>query len=100
MPDGVWGVCVPERTEVKLLSGLRLNATTDAGTQCADPCTPDCRTFPEATTTTIVSLQFGRMSDIFSTGLHEYLTDFLSATDKLGDEINRSFFAPELQIET
>ena len=46
------------------------------------------------------SLQFGRMSDIFSTGLHEYLTDFLSATDKLGDEINRSFFAPELQIET
>lgn len=59
MPDGVWGVCVPERTEVKLLSGLRLNATTDAGTQCADPCTPDCRTFPEATTTTIVSLPPG-----------------------------------------
>ncbi len=46
------------------------------------------------------SLQFGRMSDIFNTGLHEYLTDFLAATDKLGDEINRSFFAPELQIAT
>lgn len=44
------------------------------------------------------ALQFGRMSDIFNTGLHEYLTDFLAATDKLGAEINRSFFAPELQI--
>jgi uncharacterized alpha-E superfamily protein len=44
------------------------------------------------------ALQFGRMSDIFNTGLHEYLTDFLAATDKLGGEINRSFFAPELQI--
>jgi uncharacterized alpha-E superfamily protein len=43
------------------------------------------------------ALQFGRMSDIFTTGLHEYLTDFLASTDKLGAEINRSFFAPELQ---
>ncbi len=43
------------------------------------------------------ALQFGRMSDIFTTGLHEYLTAFLASTDKLGAEINRSFFAPELQ---
>jgi uncharacterized alpha-E superfamily protein len=43
------------------------------------------------------ALQFGRMSDIFTTGLHEYLTDFLASTDKLGAEIHRSFFAPELQ---
>ena len=44
------------------------------------------------------ALQFGRMSDIFATGLHEYLTDFLAATDKLGAEVHRSFFAPELKI--
>ena len=42
------------------------------------------------------ALQFGRIGNIFSTGLHEYLTEFLEATDKLGEEINESFFAPEV----
>ncbi len=46
------------------------------------------------------ALQFGRMSDIFSTGLHEYLTEFLESTDRLGGEIHRSFFAPELVVST
>ena len=42
------------------------------------------------------ALQFGRISNIFHTGLHEYLTEFLEATDRLGEEINESFFAPEV----
>ncbi|HKB84069.1 MAG TPA: alpha-E domain-containing protein [Burkholderiales bacterium] len=37
-------------------------------------------------------LQFGRIDAIFSAGLHEYLTDFLSRLQELGDEVNRSFF--------
>ena len=37
-------------------------------------------------------LHFGRIDVIFSQGLHEYLTDFLTQTDALGDEINRSYF--------
>ena len=43
------------------------------------------------------SLQFGRMSDIFSAGLHEYLTEFLDAMFDLSAEINKSFFAPTLR---
>jgi uncharacterized alpha-E superfamily protein len=43
------------------------------------------------------SLQFGRIGDIFNVGLHEYLTDFLNSTGRLGEEINRSFFAPTLR---
>ncbi len=46
------------------------------------------------------ALQFGRIESIFHTGLHEYLTDFLESTDKLGEEINTSFFAPELGAST
>jgi uncharacterized alpha-E superfamily protein len=42
------------------------------------------------------ALQFGRISNIFRTGLHEYLTDFLKATDRLGEEVNTSFFAPDV----
>lgn len=42
-------------------------------------------------------LQFGRISDIFAQGLHEYLTNFLHSTGKLGEEINKSFFAPTLR---
>ena len=42
-------------------------------------------------------LQFGRISDIFGQGLHEYLTSFLEGTAKLGEEINKSFFAPTLR---
>jgi len=37
-------------------------------------------------------LHFGRIATIFSAGLHEYLTDFLSRTNTLGGEINRGFF--------
>jgi len=37
-------------------------------------------------------LHFGRISTIFSAGLHEYLTDFLSRTNTLGGEVNRGFF--------
>jgi uncharacterized alpha-E superfamily protein len=37
-------------------------------------------------------LHFGRIDDIFSRGLHEYLTDFLERTDELGALINRSYF--------
>jgi uncharacterized alpha-E superfamily protein len=43
------------------------------------------------------SLQFGRIGDIFNVGLHEYLTDFLNSIGRLGEEINRSFFAPTLR---
>ncbi len=42
-------------------------------------------------------LQFGRISDIFNQGLHEYLTTFLDGTARLGEEINESFFAPTLR---
>ena len=42
------------------------------------------------------AMQFGRIGNIFNTGLHEYLTEFLEATDRLGEEINQSFFAPEV----
>ena len=37
-------------------------------------------------------LHFGRIDVIFNHGLHEYLTDFLTQTDALGQEINRSYF--------
>ncbi len=37
-------------------------------------------------------LHFGRIDVIFNRGLHEYLTDFLTQTDALGQEINRSYF--------
>jgi uncharacterized alpha-E superfamily protein len=42
------------------------------------------------------SLQFGTIQNIFHTGLHEYLTDFLEASNSLGDEIHEAFFAPSL----
>ncbi|MEQ1516472.1 MAG: alpha-E domain-containing protein [Usitatibacteraceae bacterium] len=42
------------------------------------------------------AMQFGRISNIFHTGLHEYLTAFLKSTDRLGEEINDAFFAPEV----
>ncbi|MCW5620561.1 MAG: alpha-E domain-containing protein [Burkholderiales bacterium] len=37
-------------------------------------------------------LHFNRIETIFSAGLHEYLTDFLTRTSTLGSEINRGFF--------
>ncbi|HEX9391939.1 MAG TPA: alpha-E domain-containing protein [Usitatibacteraceae bacterium] len=42
------------------------------------------------------SLQFGTIQNIFSAGLHEYLTDFLEASNTLGNEIHQAFFAPSL----
>ena len=38
-------------------------------------------------------LQYGRISDIFATGLHEYLTDFLDSTQELSRQIQASFFS-------
>jgi uncharacterized alpha-E superfamily protein len=37
-------------------------------------------------------LRFGRIDTIFSGGLHEYLTEFLSRLQELGEEVDRSFF--------
>jgi uncharacterized alpha-E superfamily protein len=38
------------------------------------------------------ALQFGTIQHIFSGGLHEYLTEFLDSTHRLGSEIDKSFF--------
>jgi uncharacterized alpha-E superfamily protein len=38
-------------------------------------------------------LQYGRISEIFATGLHEYLTEFLVSTQELGRLIQASFFS-------
>ncbi len=38
------------------------------------------------------ALQFGTIENIFATGLHEYLTSFLTSTNRLAGEINKSFF--------
>jgi len=41
----------------------------------------------------VSGLQYGRISDIFASGLHEYLTDFLVDTQELGRLIQASFFS-------
>jgi uncharacterized alpha-E superfamily protein len=38
-------------------------------------------------------LQYGRISEIFATGLHEYLTEFLVSTQQLSRMIQASFFS-------
>jgi len=38
-------------------------------------------------------LQYGRISDIFASGLHEYLTEFLEAAQELSRLVQGSFFA-------
>jgi uncharacterized alpha-E superfamily protein len=38
-------------------------------------------------------LQDGRISEIFSTGLHEYLTEFLDSMQELSQDIQASFFS-------
>lgn len=38
-------------------------------------------------------LHFGKIDDIFSHGLHEYLTDFLKSTDLLGGEIGMAYLS-------
>jgi uncharacterized alpha-E superfamily protein len=39
-------------------------------------------------------LHYGRVEEVISLGLHEYLMTFLSGINRLGDEINKQFFAP------
>ena len=66
-------------------------------------CTVQNRSSAEATRQAgeiYAAMQFGRISNIFHTGLHEYLTEFLESTDRLGEEINESFFAPEVVAKT
>jgi uncharacterized alpha-E superfamily protein len=41
-------------------------------------------------------LRYGRISDIFAGGLHEYLTAYLDAMQPLSTQIHESFFAPTL----
>ena len=42
----------------------------------------------------LAALQYGRISDIFAGGLHEYLTEFLDSSQELSSDIQKSFFAP------
>ncbi|MEP7261717.1 MAG: alpha-E domain-containing protein [Usitatibacter sp.] len=42
------------------------------------------------------ALQYGRISEIFAQGLHEYLTDFLDSTKELSDDIQSSFFSSRM----
>jgi uncharacterized alpha-E superfamily protein len=39
-------------------------------------------------------LEFGRIDDVFSTGLHAYLTGFLEKCAELGNRISRDFLVP------
>jgi uncharacterized alpha-E superfamily protein len=41
----------------------------------------------------LAGLQYGRISEIFAGGLHEYLTEFLESMQDLSAHIQRSFFA-------
>ncbi len=40
---------------------------------------------------TAARLRYGRIEDVFQTGLHEFLTDFVDRTVHLGDEISRLY---------
>jgi len=44
----------------------------------------------------LAGLQYGRISEIFANGLHEYLTDFLGSTHKLSQNIQSSFFSSRM----
>lgn len=46
------------------------------------------------------ALHFGRIEDVFTHGLHHYLTDFLNNTAKLGGEIRDAYLARRDQFET
>jgi len=41
----------------------------------------------------LAQLQYGRISEIFSNGLHEYLTEFLDSMQQLSSHVQRSFFS-------
>ncbi len=44
----------------------------------------------------LAGLEYGRISEIFATGLHEYLTEFLESMQELSQLIQRSFFSASL----
>ena len=44
----------------------------------------------------LAGLQYGRISDIFAGGLHEYLTEFLDSMKDLSTDIQRSFFSSRM----
>jgi uncharacterized alpha-E superfamily protein len=48
----------------------------------------------------LASLQYGRISEIFANGLHEYLTDFLDNMHALSQDIQRAFFSANVVDNT
>ena len=44
----------------------------------------------------LAGLQYGRISEIFADGLHEYLTEFLESQRKLSQNIQASFFSSRM----
>jgi uncharacterized alpha-E superfamily protein len=44
----------------------------------------------------LAQLQYGRISEIFAEGLHEYLTEFLDSMQHLSAQIQRSFFSASM----
>ncbi|WP_343034059.1 alpha-E domain-containing protein [Usitatibacter palustris] len=44
----------------------------------------------------LAALQYGKISEIFAQGLHEYLTAFLKSTQQLSNGVQKSFFAPSV----
>jgi uncharacterized alpha-E superfamily protein len=44
----------------------------------------------------LAGLEYGRISDIFSRGLHECLTDFLDEMQQLSQHVQSSFFSARL----
>lgn len=45
-------------------------------------------------------LKYGRMDDIFKAGLHEYLKEFITRNNSLGNEIQRTFLNAPLASQT
>ena len=48
----------------------------------------------------LAGLQYGRISDIFASGLHEYLTDFLDSMHDLSRLVQASFFSASTLAQT
>ncbi len=44
-------------------------------------------------------LHFSRIEDIFKTGLHEYIEDFLERVNQLSNEIQVAYFSPEMKLK-
>ena len=45
----------------------------------------------EAAAATLAKLTVGSIRDIFDTGLHEFLRDFIQDNNRLGDQLARDF---------